>query len=398
MSNIVEKAFNKSQKIVRAIFRGSPNLITTSDLNRQFEGIKYQSDKIEERLGVISDISLKVEIATDTWTITPSFTYLETKGTSFNPSKSAVSLFSKTGVYLCLVADTEIVTYSTDFSHEISGATFADGTSMASADQIIYKNESIVITENPSSVGNLIAILARCTYSSGTINTLIYAIPNRSTLQDYVVESVKPLLSRIQILESAIINTVMVGSIMMWNKSLLGKVNVDDIKASIPYGYVPCHILMLGSSTANTEFAAWSAYVTELGYSITLGGGSLQSINFSNIPGVPLLDGKFPIGASSVLPLGSTGGNSSVTLTEEHLPTHSHVYSGSNKDAGRAYNYTKSNGVSGTYVKTQLIQNGAGADGNDNGSGAFETTKEGNGASFNIMPPYRGIYFIIKIK
>lgn len=394
MSAIIERAFNKTQKIIRAVFRGSPNLITTSDLNRQFESMRYQADRIDERIGVISDLSLKVEVEDDTWTITPSFTYLEAKGLSFNPEKSAVSLFSESGVYLCLTADTETVTYASDFSHEIAGASFSDGTSMASADQLVYKNESIVVVKDPSTINNLVAVLARCTKDA----TIIYAIPNRSTIQDYVKSVVNPLLSRIQVLETAIINTVTVGSIMMWNKSLLGKVTIEDIKNSIPYGFVPCHRLMLGSATANTEFAAWSAYCKELGFTITMTGGSTYSINFAQISGVPLMDGRFPLGPNTAYTLGSTGGNESVTLTESQLPPHTHVYSGTNKDVGRSYNFTKANGKSGTYSKTQIAENGSGADGNDNRSAASETTSTGDGGAVNIMPPYLALYFIIKIK
>lgn len=394
MSAIIERAFNKTQKIIRAVFRGSPNLITTSDLNRQFESMRYQADRIDERIGVVSDLSLKVEVEDNTWTITPSFTYLEAKGLAFSPAKSAVSLFSESGVYLCLIADTETVTYASDFSHEIAGASFSDGTSMASADQLVYKNESIVVVKDPSTINNLVAVLARCTKDS----TIIYAIPNRSTIQDYVKSVVNPLLSRIQVLETAIINTVTVGSIMMWNKSLLGKVTIEDIKNSIPYGFVPCHRLMLGSATANTEFAAWSAYCKELGFTITMTGGSTYSINFAQISGVPLMDGRFPLGPNTAYTLGSTGGNESVTLTESQLPPHTHVYSGTNKDVGRSYNFTKANGKSGTYSKTQIAENGSGADGNDNRSAASETTSTGDGGAVNIMPPYLALYFIIKIK
>ena len=74
MSAIIERAFNKTQKIIRAVFRGSPNLITTSDLNRQFESMRYQADRIDERIGVVSDLSLKVEVEDNTWTV--SYTHL----------------------------------------------------------------------------------------------------------------------------------------------------------------------------------------------------------------------------------------------------------------------------------------------------------------------------------
>ena len=110
------------------------------------------------------------------------------------------------------------------------------------------------------------------------------------------------------------------------------------------------------------------------------------------------MDGRFPLGPNTAYTLGSTGGNESVTLTESQLPPHTHVYSGTNKDVGRSYNFIKANGKSGTYSKTQIAENGSGADGNDNRSAASETTSTGDGGAVNIMPPYLALYFIIKIK
>ena len=46
MSKIVTKAFDATKKVVRSIFRGSPNLLTSSDLNRQFEALKHQIDEV----------------------------------------------------------------------------------------------------------------------------------------------------------------------------------------------------------------------------------------------------------------------------------------------------------------------------------------------------------------
>ena len=49
MSKIVDKVFDAGKKIIRSVFLGSPNLFTTSDLNRQIEAIKYQLDSLDDK-------------------------------------------------------------------------------------------------------------------------------------------------------------------------------------------------------------------------------------------------------------------------------------------------------------------------------------------------------------
>ena len=413
MSSIIERAFDKTQKIVRAVFKGAPNLITTSDLNRQFESMRYHMDTISDRIGVISDISLKVSVSNYTWAVTPRYTYLEAKGLSFSPSAESVSLYSKTPVFLCLTADISEVTYTDDFSHKIAGATFVDGTSAAAANQLVYKDETFVITANPSSLKNLVAIISKSELDeNGNIQTMVYALSNRQTLQDYVAASMSPLLTRLSALEGLVSNRLFgVGYMMMWNRDLRGKVNLESVREAIPYGFVPCHRLSLGATTYTSEFSAWSAYASLLGFTITMkGSGMRRYIDFpAEISGVPLMDGRMPIGASSNFGFGGVGGSSedyklTVALTEENLPAHTHVYSTTTDDDNNTLAYTKNNGVSGSYnrynnkVSTNV---GNGSDGNDNSTAAYETTPTGSGRPLNYsiprMPPYIAMYFIIRV-
>ena len=165
MSKILEKAFDASKKIVRSIFRGSPNLITTSDLNRQLEALKYQADKLDEKTGFFIEGGY-VGYSLKSSTIDVAFGYdkMEYKGCSFEPNASVDLKTNLTKAapyaYLCLVADKETLTYETDFSHEIAGAKFADGTSMRAADQIVYKNEKLVLTHSVESLNNFVGIIA----------------------------------------------------------------------------------------------------------------------------------------------------------------------------------------------------------------------------------------------
>lgn len=181
MSRIISKAFDASKKIVRSIFRGSPNLLTSSDLNRQIEALKYQIDKLEERTNVDTDLDINVvsvsahkrNLEDPTGTIKDSenrvtFTlgYMRFKGCLFTPTVSPMTISIRENeqkkMYIHLVAEKKIVTYEDDFSHEISGAKFEDGSSMPAADNEVYFNEKIVCTENKNEPNSLV-ILAEFT-------------------------------------------------------------------------------------------------------------------------------------------------------------------------------------------------------------------------------------------
>lgn len=174
MSKIVEKAFDASKKIVRSIFRGSPNLITTSDLNRQLEALKYQVDKLDEKTGfIIEGANLKYKLENSTLKVDLVYDTMEFKGCSFTPDQTIECSINLTAsapyAYLCLVAEKETVTYDTDTTHEIAGAKFEDGTSMRAADQICYKNEVFVLTHSLEFVENYVGVLAFFRYNNGNV-------------------------------------------------------------------------------------------------------------------------------------------------------------------------------------------------------------------------------------
>lgn len=165
MSRIIDKAFDASRKIVRSIFKGSPNLITSADLNRQMEAFKYQLDQLDEKTGMVSDIRVEHSVASGTLTLSYNVSFLRFKGCEFNvATTSPVTMdinFTNSAptAYLCLIADKKTVTYDDDSTHEIAGAKFADGTSMPAANQIVYENERIVLTHALSSLNNLVGVI-----------------------------------------------------------------------------------------------------------------------------------------------------------------------------------------------------------------------------------------------
>lgn len=173
MSKILAKAFDASKKIIRSVFLGSPNIFTSSDLNRQIEAIKYQLDQLDEKLGFLSDISFDCSLTDGSLKVTYTYSYLEFKGCSFSPSIVPLSInftASAPTVYVCLAANVTSVTYDDDASHEISGAKFENGTSMPAANQLVYRDETIVLTHSLSSISNLVGVLAVINKSStGTL-------------------------------------------------------------------------------------------------------------------------------------------------------------------------------------------------------------------------------------
>lgn len=165
MSSIVDKAFNAAQKILRTVFRGSPNLFTTADLNRQVEALKYSIDSLESRVGFVSDISLSASISSGTLVVLGNLSYLLAKGCDFSAELSGsvtLSLKVTSGVhkyYVCLTGDTSLVTFSDDPNHNISGAKFQDGSSQAAADNYVVTNPALVLTTD-TSAQNILGILA----------------------------------------------------------------------------------------------------------------------------------------------------------------------------------------------------------------------------------------------
>ena len=175
MSKIIEKAFDASKKIIRSIFRGSPSLITSSDLNRQFEAIKYQLDKLDEKTGFLSDIKVSTTLSDGTLGVSYGYSYMVFKGCQFKPAVKTLNINltrSASTAYLCLVADTKVITYNDDSSHLIAGAKFDDGKTYPAADQLVYYNESLVLTHSLSSIPNLIGVVSVFTLSE-TGNVII---------------------------------------------------------------------------------------------------------------------------------------------------------------------------------------------------------------------------------
>ena len=163
MSKIVNKVFDAGKKIIRSVFLGSPNLFTTSDLNRQIEAIKYQLDSLDDKVGVYSDFDFNEHYSKSLLLVRTRISYVETKGCKFTPAPAILGIdltSTAPAAYVQLLADKETVTYQMDDTHDIAGAKFEDGTSSPAANQIIYKNEELKLSHAlTDDEGRLVAIL-----------------------------------------------------------------------------------------------------------------------------------------------------------------------------------------------------------------------------------------------
>lgn len=124
--------------------------------------------------------------------------------------------------------------------------------------------------------------------------------------------------------------------------------------------------------------------------------------------GTPDLRNKFIVGAGGnggdYYPVGETGGNRSITLTEDQLPEHTHGEAGSHshdniKHNGHSVKWGDGPGHGTTYIDSTDEQENS-----DDGSGYLSTSSAGNhthnsvgkGDSIENRPPYYALCFIMK--
>jgi microcystin-dependent protein len=154
--------------------------------------------------------------------------------------------------------------------------------------------------------------------------------------------------------------------------------------ASAPAGWLICDGAVLDTTTYSDLFAI-------IGYSF---GGA--GANFS----LPDLRDTLPLGKSGTKALGSTGGASTRTLNSSEMPGHTHSIS----EASTAHDHTVEygNGTPGGYdTMTHYDRAGTGAAAHTTSASTSHvhgsyTGYEGGAGSYNILPAYVAINFIIK--
>lgn len=146
MSSIKDKVYNASQKIIRAVFHGAPNLFTAPDINRQLDVFNHRFDMLEGFLPATSDMTFSVTNGEAKMT----YSYLEVAGVQLYKGSSKTDVITD-GFYnddhlIGLYVKRKLVTYANDGAdHLISGAVFDDGTSMAAADHYVISDYGFVV-------------------------------------------------------------------------------------------------------------------------------------------------------------------------------------------------------------------------------------------------------------
>lgn len=146
MSSIKDKVYNASQKIIRAVFHGAPNLFTAPDINRQLDVFDHRFGMLEGFLPATSDMTFNVANGEAKMT----YSYLEVAGVQLYKGSSKTDVitdgFCNDDHLIGLYVKRKLVTYANDgVDHLISGAVFVDGTSMAAADHYVISDYGFVV-------------------------------------------------------------------------------------------------------------------------------------------------------------------------------------------------------------------------------------------------------------
>lgn len=112
-------------------------------------------------------------------------------------------------------------------------------------------------------------------------------------------------------------------------------------------------------------------------------------------------EGRFLLGSNSSYPLGSTGGSTTITLTEANMPRHRHQVDSTTatipahthsitlqNHSGDNYNANRVGWGADNLVGNNATVNTSSAGGGSTGAIAPYTSYMGSGTSFNNMPPY----------
>jgi microcystin-dependent protein len=329
--------------------------ITMTDANYTLSNINGTSDESRNAVIVVSGTN----------------TAIRTVYTPYNSGASKLYTFfnNTTGGYAIQIQAANSGTPTGNYVTIPTGVTAAvyfDGINFYSANSGSAGNFTVNGTLTSSGVTDLGALsVAGTTTLSGTSTALTPSTGDNST----------------KIATTAFVqNSGLVGEIKMWGTG------------TAPTGYLFCN----GASVSTTTYASLFAVI---GYTYGGSGASFTLPDFS---------GRMPIGVNGTYTLASTGGAASTTLAETNLPSHSHSASSSSSvsDPGHfhqmgAKDSTANEGGDTAYEFVKPYPNILNPNSSTVTTGITVSTSTsigntGSGTSFTNLPPYLGIYYIIK--
>jgi hypothetical protein len=112
--------------------------------------------------------------------------------------------------------------------------------------------------------------------------------------------------------------------------------------------------------------------------------------------GTPDLREKFIRGSSLLVPIGSTGGATSVTLTTGNLASHSHTLTNGTANVAAVCNTIAGGGGGTGIVNNQISRPSGEAVNSASATISGSTDTAGTADPFNILPPFYALAYIIK--
>ena len=144
MSRIIDKPFDWGQKIIRAVFKGKPNLITAPDLNRQHEILRNQS-----RINSLASRPLVEDITID-YNKTNNKLSVSVKGLFYDgikyfetPEVLEKTIIPNNNYYIYCIARRKFVSNEDDQTKEISGAKFDDSSTSPAAEHYVMEDPKL---------------------------------------------------------------------------------------------------------------------------------------------------------------------------------------------------------------------------------------------------------------
>lgn len=445
MASIIDKAFDASKKIVRTVFRGAPNLFTTSDINRQFEAIKAQLDFLEDKVGCVntSNVDVIATISGTTLTVkvqaggggSMEFYVRGIKHTATSFSALTKTSIGKSGVcYLVMKATTKLVEFS-DAQYDVSGAEFSDGTYQPAADHLVYDTFSLSLESSNILPAGAIGVLAKISWDGTTTYVRPYykngVYTNGIHLNSGLFAMTQNRIEDINTKETTEpgVNVSYDSVLSYMARTIVPKKAIlpfyGDISTVLPYGWIPCgYIAYVGYTGASVSSfasnATYKAYVALYGNTnITFKAENVGNYTYLRIDRclsitIPNIAGKFLVGGvptQGVTPSGwdlewlpkfdETGGEIKHTLSEDEMPQHSHggYTNGGSTDGTHRHNipvYVSDTIIDHAPSGHSQVRQGTGTTSTD---GAHRHKIEADGGDYphENRPPYHAVYYIMRV-